>query len=183
MQLDSRHEVDPQWVLGFREPWQQWAETISSHPLINDDLEVAFLDIGRALRVGSLAGFSIVVEGQLRLVRSLVKLEAYRIGCEALVNAFRHSEASRVELHLQYAPTGLRIAVCDDGKGISAEALRAGCRGLSWMRERAEHMGAKLNVLSHAAGGTEIQIFVPRLIAFECQGSDNLSGRLPKRWA
>jgi signal transduction histidine kinase len=170
MQVDGRYEVDPQWVFGFREPLQQVAETISSYPLIIDDLEVAFLGIGRGLHVGSRPRFSIVVEGQPRLLRPLIKAEAYRIGREALVNAFRHSEASRVELYLQYAPTGLRIAVCDDGKGISAESLHAGCNGLSWMRERAEHMGAKLKVLSHAAGGTEIQIFVPRVIAFECQG-------------
>ena len=121
-------------------------------------------------RRGSRPRFSIAVEGQPRLLRPLIKAEAYRIGREALVNAFRHSEASRVELYLQYAPAGLSIAVCDDGKGISAESLHAGCSGLSWMRERAEHMGAKLKVLSHAAGGTEIQIFVPRVIAFECQG-------------
>src|SRR5580692_6474409 len=79
---------------------------------------------------------------------------------EALLNAFRHSEARRVEIDLEYAPRQLRIAVRDNGKGITPESLRSGVghRGLSGIRDVAERMGAKLKLSSRAEAGTEVEL-------------------------
>ena len=53
----------------------------------------------------------------------------------------------------------LRMVVRDDGCGIGYE-------GLSGMRERANRIGARLQVTSRAAG-TEIELSIPGKIAFE----------------
>jgi signal transduction histidine kinase len=134
-----------------------------------DDLEVAFSRIRQESPVGAQAVLRIVREGQPRGLHPLVRREAYRIGREALLNAFRHSGASRVEVNVEYAAKRLRISVHDDGRGMSPELFRSGCRGhmgLSWMQQQAEHMGAKLKLLSRVAAGTEVELSVPGHIAF-----------------
>jgi len=115
--------------------------------------------------------FRVVVEGTPLPLRPPVRDEVYHIGREALMNAFRHSEAGTVDLHLEYAPNQLRILVQDDGRGINPQVLhsgRDGHRGLSGMQERAEKIGARVKVLSRAGGGTEVDFRLPSDIAFEC---------------
>jgi signal transduction histidine kinase len=120
-------------------------------------------------------------------LRSIVRDDVYRIGREALVNALRHSGAGNIELHLEYAADQLRIIVRDDGCGIDSKVLRSGRDGhwgLSGMRERGERIGAKLKILSRVGEGTEVEVRVPRKVAFESQPASFMSkwiARLPGR--
>ncbi|MFB7169543.1 GAF domain-containing protein [Streptomyces sp. NPDC056254] len=63
---------------------------------------------------------------------------------EALSNAFRHAEASRIEVVLDCTVTlpdgraGVRLEVADDGVGIPEHGRRSGLRNLRW---RAESLG------------------------------------------
>src|SRR6266496_1271547 len=126
--------------------------------------------------------FRVVVEGAPLPLRPAVRDEVYRIGREALMNAFRHSGAGSVDLLLEYAPNQLRILVQDDGRGIDPQVLhsgRDGHRGLSGMRERAEKIGARVKVLSRAGGGTEVDFRLPSDIAFESHPSSLASKWLP----
>ena len=136
--------------------------------MLQEDLEAAFLRFGQEM-VGPGVRFRIVLEGQPRPLHPLIQEESYRIGREALLNAFRHSGATRVELYLKYTPTGLHIGVHDNGKGISADLLHLGCDGLRFMHEVAERIGAKLKLLSRVKAGTEILLFIPREISFASQ--------------
>jgi len=134
------------------------------------DLEQALSKVQQELGVGSAAGFRVIVEGQPRPLNPLVRDEVYRIGREALVNAFRHSKASTVEVELEYAPKHMRMLVRDDGVGIEPEVLKSGSDGhwgLSGMRERAERIGARFKVFSRAAAGTEVELWIPSHIAWE----------------
>jgi signal transduction histidine kinase len=134
-----------------------------------EDLEVAFSRIQREDPTGARATFRIVREGRPRDLRPVIRQEAYRIGREAVLNAFRHSGASRVEVDLEYAPTRLRITVRDDGRGITPGLFGSGSgghKGLSAMRDLAERMGAKLKLLSRVAAGTEVELCIPGRIAF-----------------
>lgn len=99
----------------------------------------------------------------------LIRDEAYRIGREALSNAFRHSQANKIEVELEYTAKHLRILVRDDGTGIDMNVLQTGKDGhwgLAGMRERAESIGARLKVLSRVQAGTEVELFIPGQIAF-----------------
>ena len=122
--------------------------------------------------------FHVVVEGAPLPLRPAVRDEVYHIGREALVNAFRHSGANSIDLHLEYAPSQLRILVHDDGRGIDPQVLhsgRDGNRGLSGMRERAEKIGARVKILSRAGGGTEVEFRLPSDIAFGSRSSSLVS--------
>jgi len=114
------------------------------------------------------AGFRVVVEGQKRELKAALRDEIYRIGREAIVNAYRHSRANRIEAEVEYRSSGLRIAVRDNGCGIDPQLLRrSGHWGLQGMRERAERIGAQLRILSKVTLGTEVELCVPSCVAFE----------------
>lgn len=134
-----------------------------------DDLEQALSRVPRELGFTEAAGFRVFAEGRPRPLHPVLRDEVYRIGREALVNAFRHSGAAAIEVEIEYAARALRLLVRDDGRGIDPRVLEAGRDGhwgLSGMRERAERMGARLKVLSRAGAGTEIELSVPGPIAF-----------------
>jgi signal transduction histidine kinase len=113
-------------------------------------------------------GFRVVVEGRKRELRASLRDEIYHIGREAIINAHRHASAKRIEAEIEYRPTELRIAVRDNGCGIDPRRLeRNGHWGLQGMRERADRIGARLRILSKVALGTEVELRVPSMIAFE----------------
>ena len=134
------------------------------------DLELAFSRIQQEIDTPAEIDFRVLAEGKPRPLRPMIHEEVYRIGREALVNAFRHSAASNFEVEIEYAANHLRLLVRDNGIGIDPEVVRAGRDGhwgLSGMRERAERIGAKLRVLSAASSGTEVELSVPGHIAFQ----------------
>jgi signal transduction histidine kinase len=115
-------------------------------------------------------GFRVVVLGREKELRAGLHDEVYRIGREAIVNACRHSQAKEIEAEVEYRPTELRIAVRDNGCGMGPRELVGGRRGhwgLDGMRERADRIGARLRLWSRVALGTEVELCVPGLIAFE----------------
>lgn len=139
------------------------------------DLENSFARVPQELGMQNGVDFRVVVEGESMPLRSVVRDDVYSIGREALVNAFRHSQANQIEVELDYAPSQLRILVRDDGCGIDTYVLESGREGhwgLSGMRERAIRIGARLKVLSRVGGGTEVELRVPGDVAF---GSDSSS--------
>lgn len=114
--------------------------------------------------------FRVVVCGTERVLADGPFEEVYRIGREAILNAYRHSRAGLIEAEIAYWPTEVRIAVRDNGCGIDERQLqRQSGRhwGLLGMRERAERIGARLCLLSKASLGTEVELRVPNRVAFE----------------
>jgi ligand-binding sensor domain-containing protein/signal transduction histidine kinase len=138
------------------------------------DLEQAFSRIQQELAPQSSAhqptDFRVVVDGQPRPLYPMLRDEVYRIGREALINAFRHSGATRVDVELKYLSSHLLLLVRDNGCGIDPKILgtgRDGHWGLSGMREKADRIGARFHVWSSAAAGTEIELSVPSAVAFQ----------------
>jgi len=134
------------------------------------DLVQALSQVQQELAVPSDVDFRVVVVGRQEPLRPLVWHEIYRIGREALVNAFSHSHAKCIEFELEYAESALRVRVRDNGRGIDPQVLRAGRDGhwgLAGMRERATRIGGVLNISSRASSGTEIQLSIPGSIAFQ----------------
>ena len=143
-----------------------------------DDLGRAFSRIPQDLGIEVQIDFRVIVSGSARKLRPLIRDEVYHIGRELVVNAFRHSQASRIEVELDYAPRHFRIVVRDDGCGIDPQVLRAareGHWGLPGVRERAERIGARLSIWSRAAAGTEVELLVPDFIAFESRAVEKLA--------
>ena len=134
------------------------------------DLVRALSHVQQELGVHPEIEFSVTISGRRQPLRPPIEYDAYRIGREALVNAFRHSQAKRVELELEYTDNDLRIRVRDNGCGIDPRVLRAGRQGhwgFAGMRERATRIGGLLKISSSATRGTEIQLCVPGGAAFQ----------------
>lgn len=140
-------------------------------PDVTQALEHAFVRIPSELGAGEQVAFRVIVAGRQRRLRPIIRDEVYRIGREAVVNAFRHAQAANIAVELDYAHH-FRLSVRDDGKGIEPQVLQSGREGhwgLPGMRERSDKIGARLRLWSRPAGGTEVELTVPGHIAFESQ--------------
>jgi len=138
------------------------------------DLESAFAGIQDEVQTGqpeeSRAEFRIIIEGSERALNPLLRDEVYRIGREALANAFRHARARHVETVIEYGARDFLLSVSDDGRGMSPDVLRTGREGhwgLAGMRERAARLGARLQISSSLTSGTEVVLSVPGHIIYE----------------
>ena len=150
---------------------------------VSSDLDLALSRIPEELKLEQQVKFRVVVKGQSRPLRPLIRDDLYRIGREALVNAFRHSQASSIEVELEYGTKELGIVVRDNGCGIDPQILpkgRDGHFGLAGMRERAQRIGAQLKVWSRVGNGTEVELWIPQRVAFESPSTSPTSIWLSK---
>ncbi len=136
-----------------------------------EDLSREFSLVIQTLQDLCSATLEIVVKGTPRAIHPIVQEELYRFGKEALNNAARHSNATRIETELSYESGHLRLSIRDDGIGIDPAILSNGYRadhwGLPGMKERARKIGAHLDIWSREGAGTEIDIRVPAHVAYQ----------------
>jgi signal transduction histidine kinase len=132
-------------------------------------LAQSLAECGDELARHSTSSFSFTVHGSPKALSANVLDEAYRIGREALRNAFSHSGASKIETEISFEPREFRLRVRDNGSGIDPKVLidgRPGHWGLSGMRERAQTLGATFNIWSSSGAGTEVELTVPAKVAY-----------------
>ena len=114
--------------------------------------------------------FKTVVEGTMLELHPIIREETYSIGREALINALTHSDAHNIEVEITYEAREFRVRIRDDGNGIDPHVLEKGGRddhwGLQGMRERANRIGAKLDLWSRPGSGTEVELTVPAATAY-----------------
>jgi signal transduction histidine kinase len=86
----------------------------------------------------------------------------YRIGQEAIANAVRHADASKMVISLLHQSTAWQLLIEDDGRGFPSgqDSANFGIRG---MGKRAESIGAALDIRSSPGAGTSVQVTVPRV--------------------
>jgi two-component system, NarL family, sensor histidine kinase UhpB len=92
-----------------------------------------------------------------------IQVVVYRVAQEALVNAARHSGATRMEVSLEPCDSKVRLKVFDNGSGFAFAEEGKGL-GLSGMRERALLVGGKLEIDSRPGRGTTVTLEVPALV-------------------
>ncbi|MEJ2856792.1 MULTISPECIES: sensor histidine kinase [unclassified Saccharothrix] len=83
-----------------------------------------------------------------------------RVAQEAMSNARKHAEATRVEVALVFGDTDVELAVVDDGHGFDPARPTAGF-GLAGMRARVEEVGGVLTVTSAPGEGAMITANLP----------------------
>jgi PAS domain S-box-containing protein len=103
--------------------------------------------------------------GKERRLSPQVELVLFRIAQEALSNARRHSEATRVEVQIEFTPEKVRLEVADNGKGFElpkmlGELAARKKLGILGMQERARIINGSLSVQSEAGKGTTVSIEV-----------------------
>jgi signal transduction histidine kinase len=136
---------------------------LRSPGLESSSLECALADLGNQFMDNG-ACFKISVLGHPKPLQPGVQEEVLLIAREALLNACRHSQATRIEAEIEYLPARLRLAVRDNGSGIDPQVVRFGREshwGLQGMRERARNIGGRLRIWSKRGAGTEVEVSVP----------------------
>jgi two-component system, NarL family, sensor histidine kinase DegS len=87
-----------------------------------------------------------------------------RVVQEALQNVRKHAAASTASVATRIEGRDWVVEVRDDGRGFDLGAVAAHGRrnyGLQFMRERAELIGARLDVRSRPDGGTVVRLAIP----------------------
>jgi signal transduction histidine kinase len=79
---------------------------------------------------------------------------------EAMQNAAKHSQATRVTVGLERTADSWELVVSDDGVGFAPGSAGPG-GGLANLRDRAESVGGRLDVRSAPGRGTTITLSVP----------------------
>ena len=86
----------------------------------------------------------------------------FSIAHNALTNAYRHAEASRVTINLEFAEKDSRLSVSDDGVGLPDDYAERG-NGFTNMSRAAERLGGRLVVEQRGAmGGATVTCVIPR---------------------
>jgi signal transduction histidine kinase len=124
-------------------------------------LRPAQLDAGLAPALEELAGraaMPVAVDATAERFPDGVETAAYFIACEALTNATKHANASRISLSAQRRNGSLVICVADDGVGGAAPG---GGTGLSGLRDRVGAHGGTLRIESERGAGTRLIAELP----------------------
>ena len=125
---------------------------------LRDALELRLDSVERRSRVDA----TLEIEGEAEQLPAPLSWEIYRIVIEALNNALKHAQASRVRVWLRVqtlenAPAQcVDVQVSDNGAGFDPHAAGAGGMGLRNMAERAAKIGAHLEISSAPGQGTHV---------------------------
>ena len=174
--LDSALVSADQAIAEGRRAIQELRSGSSEESNLEQMLLATARELASSQNGGSAPPLRVIVEGRRRVERAMIREEIYRIARELLRNAYRHAHAQSIEAELRYENAAFLLIVRDDGKGIDSKVLkdrgRAGHWGLPGMYERAEGIGARLEIWSEEGAGTEVRLTVPETIAYEKTGDN-----------
>ena len=146
-------------------------ESIQSLRKISNELRPALLDklglfsaiewlVSEFKRKTGIEGYFNALTFQPQINKD-TEINIFRICQEALTNIGKHAEATLVSIGVAAENDDLKIKIADNGKGISVGMLRDPLSsGLLNMRERANLIGADIEITSGPDGGTTITLFV-----------------------
>jgi signal transduction histidine kinase len=123
-------------------------------------------DLGLAAAVRSIAVRSVVKVELLELpgvrVDPVAEATAYYVVAEAVTNAQRYADASRIRIRVSVGGSALRVEVSDDGNGGARMAKGSGLEGLC---DRVEAVGGRFALRALPGIGTHIAAVLPTVSA------------------
>jgi signal transduction histidine kinase len=95
-----------------------------------------------------------------------VELALYRMVQESLNNTLRHAQATQASIKVEFTVQAINIRINDNGVGFEvpkspAEFVPNGHFGLVGLYERAQLIGAMLEITSAPGKGTQLSICLP----------------------
>jgi signal transduction histidine kinase len=87
-----------------------------------------------------------------------VEVSAYYVVAEALTNAAKYAQASKVNVCAEVKDGDLRVSIQDDGIGGADSRKGSGLIGL---KDRVEVLGGHMKVISPPGSGTSLQVTIP----------------------
>jgi signal transduction histidine kinase len=126
--------------------------------------------IGRGFEGLYATELSVSSSGKERPLNPVVAEELFKVGREAISNAFRHAQAKSIQVELDYRDRDLKLLIRDNGVGIDQRLLiegkKAGHWGLPGMRERVARLNGNIRFESRQAMGTTVEVKIPAYRAY-----------------
>ena len=134
------------------------------------DWMAAVLEMGERAVLDSKVNFTLKIKGEPWSLPSKARVEVLAIVREGLRNALEHSHAKTILVVVRYWKSGLKISIQDNGIGVSEQHLalrqKEGHWGIAGMRERAEKLRGRLEIVSQLSKGTMVNLVMPRSAVF-----------------
>ena len=101
------------------------------------------------------------ITGDMPALSPDVEQCVYRVAQEAVTNTVKHANAKNLSVKLEFVDGKVGLIVRDDGAGFDVDKSNKSSQfGLVGMRERAQLVGGKLDIISKPEEGTTIQLTI-----------------------
>ncbi len=132
-------------------------------PSMSDDLELVY-EIQRLVAdLGKRLGISIEVRSEVENIEieAHIAIEVFRVIQESVTNIIKHARASAATIEITKEQDKFRFLVSDNGVGFNEEEL-AGKQtfGIMGIKERAQRIGASLDIDSCPGKGTTVELLI-----------------------
>lgn len=124
------------------------------------DLLGALEECAHALVASGSIEIAASTSGLPRPIPRAVNVQLFRIGQEAIANAIRHADASRIQVLLEYQPEAVLLTIADNGRGFEMRGNLLGF-GVRGMRKRAAQVNAEFILESSPGRGTCVKVIAP----------------------
>lgn len=156
------HELATKLAHGLREAVGQVRAL--SRGLIPVDIDaegftIALENLVKEIRSQSDIRIFLTLNERIRIVDNSSALHLYRIAQEAINNAIKHANASRIEVSVGLAGNRGCLAIRDNGRGFDAEPQQSAGLGLRIMQHRCGLIDAEFEIRSSAEHGTEVRCY------------------------
>ena len=123
------------------------------------DLLASLKICAQSLAVSGQVEIEAICSGVSRPLPVRLNAELFHLGQEAIANAIRHADPTRLVIGVAYQGDSMRLTIADNGRGftMSGDLLGFGIRG---MRKRASEVGGDLDISSVPGSGTTVSITV-----------------------
>jgi nitrate/nitrite-specific signal transduction histidine kinase len=125
--------------------------------LIEAEASELFRHLCDAFSGRAMVAVQCTLEGDCNL-SSDIKIAFYRIAQEALNNVAKHAQATQVQMSLICHEERVEMEIRDDGRGFDQENVPADHLGVKIMQERADAIGARLEISSLSGEGTRVSV-------------------------
>ncbi len=125
--------------------------------IVDSKLSELMTHLAEATRCRSGVDVKVEADEQRRLPGD-VQVAFYRIAQEALHNVSKHSKARTANVQVSLLPRNAMLLIHDDGRGFEYTGIGATHLGLRIMHERAEEVGANVQIESAVGQGTDILV-------------------------
>lgn len=136
-------------------------QSLRASPLEDLGLALAVSDLAESVAARANLRLDLDVKNHLENISPEVEQCIYRVAQEALTNIARHAEAQTIRVALVRKNGQLTLTIADDGHGFNLDAVNGAHYGLKGLRERAEMVGAALQIESGVQRGTTIRLVLP----------------------
>jgi len=133
--------------------------SLRASPLEDLGLALAISDMAKSTAARANLRLELDAQNHIENLPPEVEQCIYRVAQEAMANVARHAEAASLRVTLRHDSRALTLTIADDGNGFNLAEVNDTRYGLKGLHERAEMIGASLQVDS--TSGTTIRLIVP----------------------